>query len=86
VSKRYGFQVSDEEGVRFEEFAELRAAPVGSLAIVAIREYIERKDADRKRSEARRKVAKAGAGVDNAPGQVAGSPGATDSESEEVES
>lgn len=74
MSRRYCFTVDDAEGERFETFAALRAAPVGSLAIVAIREYIERKEADRKRSEGRRKIAKAENEGGGAFGQVAGSP------------
>lgn len=74
AKKRYCFTVDESEGIRFEEFAAMRAAPVGSLAIVAIREYIDRKQADRQRADNRRKVTGVDRGGANATGQVAGSP------------
>ena len=84
MSKRYAFTVSDDEAARFEEEALVRAAPVGSLAIVAIREFIERKQADRKRADGRRKAKQTDYDTRGPLGQVAASPGANDIESEEA--
>jgi hypothetical protein len=55
MSKTWCFTVEDREAEEIAAFALTRAAPVGSLAIVAIREYIARKRADELRSKARRK-------------------------------
>jgi hypothetical protein len=74
MSRRYCFTVTDEEGARFDTFAAMRAAPVNSLAIVAIREYIDRKEADRKRTEGRRKAISIDEMGDNGSGRAAASP------------